>query len=312
MGFSMGYIGLKFKLRGEQGLSRKRQRNSVFQYFGLTGRSQTHRAGSHAHIPADLVVTRRFSHQTLAFATGSPHHVSAAPTAICMEMRHGPDRQSARKNRTITADFHNEATYDQIHDLTKVCPVASPFSSPSAFSFSTRPAAVRVGPDAPLPLRAGSPRRAHHLAHPVHHLQSGLHRIARFVLRYRTMRPEVARDALLATHGGLSLEWCAVIGNISPMALYRLVCALGQQSLVACSRGVDRLCWSISWPMRNTAAVSPSGSGCHACPWARDLASGVQRVQECRSLHGVLWRVSMRGPPAGANVSGAGSRHRRV
>jgi hypothetical protein len=46
------------------------------------------------------------------------------------------------------------------------------------------------------------------------------------------MRPEVARDALLATHGGLSLELCAVICHISPMALYRLVCALGQQNLV--------------------------------------------------------------------------------
>jgi hypothetical protein len=54
-----------------------------------------------------------------------------------------------------------------------------------------------------------------------------------FVLRYRKMPPEVARDALLATHGGLSLELCAVIGHISPMALYRLVCAFGQQSLVA-------------------------------------------------------------------------------
>jgi hypothetical protein len=53
-----------------------------------------------------------------------------------------------------------------------------------------------------------------------------------FVLRYRQMRPEVARDALLATHGGLSLELCAVIWHLSPMALYRLVCALGQQSLV--------------------------------------------------------------------------------
>src|SRR5438874_2919465 len=53
-----------------------------------------------------------------------------------------------------------------------------------------------------------------------------------FVLRYRQMRPEVARDALLATHGGLSLELCAVLYHISPMALYRLVCALGQQSLV--------------------------------------------------------------------------------
>jgi hypothetical protein len=46
------------------------------------------------------------------------------------------------------------------------------------------------------------------------------------------MRPEVARDALLATHGGLSLELCAVLYHISPMALYRLVCAFGRQSLV--------------------------------------------------------------------------------
>jgi hypothetical protein len=53
-----------------------------------------------------------------------------------------------------------------------------------------------------------------------------------FVLRYRQMRPEVARDALLATHGGLSLELCAVISHIAPMALYRLVCAFGHHSLV--------------------------------------------------------------------------------
>src|SRR5919109_4976692 len=33
-------------------------------------------------------------------------------------------------------------------------------------------------------------------------------------------------------HGGLSLEFCATIGHISPMALYHLICALGQQSLV--------------------------------------------------------------------------------
>jgi hypothetical protein len=53
-----------------------------------------------------------------------------------------------------------------------------------------------------------------------------------FVLRYRQMRPEMARDALLATHGGLSLELCAVIYHTSPMALYRLICAFGHQSLV--------------------------------------------------------------------------------
>src|SRR5215216_3362864 len=53
-----------------------------------------------------------------------------------------------------------------------------------------------------------------------------------FVLRYRQMRPEVARDALLATHGGLSVELCAVLCHISPMAAYRLICAFGHQSLV--------------------------------------------------------------------------------
>jgi hypothetical protein len=53
-----------------------------------------------------------------------------------------------------------------------------------------------------------------------------------FVLRYRQMHPEDARSALLATHGGLSLELCAVLCHISPMALYRLVCAFGRQTLV--------------------------------------------------------------------------------
>jgi hypothetical protein len=53
-----------------------------------------------------------------------------------------------------------------------------------------------------------------------------------FVLRYRTMRPDVARDALIATHGGLSLELGAVLGHISPMALYRVICACGQHSVV--------------------------------------------------------------------------------
>jgi len=77
----------------------------------------------------------------------------------------------------------------------------------------------------------------------VPHLQSGVFTVLpHFVLRYRQMRPDVARDALLATHGGLSLEWCAVSCDISPMALYRalprstalyrVICALGQQSVV--------------------------------------------------------------------------------
>jgi hypothetical protein len=53
-----------------------------------------------------------------------------------------------------------------------------------------------------------------------------------FVLRYRQMRPDGASQALLATHGGLSLERCAGICAISPMAVYRLLWALGQPCLV--------------------------------------------------------------------------------
>lgn len=53
-----------------------------------------------------------------------------------------------------------------------------------------------------------------------------------FVLRYSGINPAVAKKALLATHGGLSLEWSATLLNLSPMAIYRLGCALGRASLV--------------------------------------------------------------------------------
>jgi hypothetical protein len=67
-----------------------------------------------------------------------------------------------------------------------------------------------------------------------------------FVLRYRSMRPEVARDALLATHGGRSLERCAVLYPLSPMALSRLICPFGPHSLVTgltrCGRPLPVYC----------------------------------------------------------------------
>src|SRR5207237_9186259 len=47
-----------------------------------------------AHIPSHLVVTRQFSHHMLDLSMRYPHDVSSPPTAICMEMRHGTDRQS--------------------------------------------------------------------------------------------------------------------------------------------------------------------------------------------------------------------------
>ena len=39
-----------------------------------------------------------------------------------------------------------------------------------------------------------------------------------FVLRYRRVSPDVARQALIATHGGLSLEGC---DRAIPHCLYR-------------------------------------------------------------------------------------------
>jgi transposase-like protein len=53
-----------------------------------------------------------------------------------------------------------------------------------------------------------------------------------FVLRYRKMSSETAKKALIATNGGLSLENCSGILNISAMSIYRFVCGFGRQSLV--------------------------------------------------------------------------------
>jgi hypothetical protein len=66
------------------------------------------------------------------------------------------------------------------------------------------------------------------------------------------MRPEVAREALGATHGGLRLAWCAVLGPLSPRVLSRLVCALGPQRLVAVRSRGER-----PWPVELRAAAQP-------------------------------------------------------
>jgi len=139
-----------------------------------------------------------------------------------------------RENRTITVDFRSEATYVQLLDDGKAfleCILAFVM----ALGFQLKHKATCRG--------GGCLTRHSHYARvrlgglTIWRIQCTTCRavftvLPHFVLRYRQMRPEVARDALLATHGGLSLECCAVLYHISPMALYRLLCALGQQSLV--------------------------------------------------------------------------------
>src|SRR5712691_4602326 len=115
--------------------------------------------------------------------------------------------KSPRQNRTITVDFNNEATYSQLHHK-------STGDGGGSLTRHSHYARVRLGGLTMWRIQCTRCKAVFTV-------------LPHFVLRYRTMRPEAARDALLATHGGLSLELCAAIGHISPMALYRLVCALG-------------------------------------------------------------------------------------
>src|SRR5712691_451120 len=142
--------------------------------------------------------------------------------------------RQTRENRTITVDFQNETTYFQLLGDGKAfleCVLAFLF----ALGFQLKHKAT---------CRGGGclTRHSHYVRVRLGGLtiwrlqcttcQAVFTVLPHFVLRYRQMRPEVARDALLATYGGLSLELCAVLYHISPMALYRLICAFGHHSLV--------------------------------------------------------------------------------
>jgi hypothetical protein len=140
-----------------------------------------------------------------------------------------------RHNRTITVDFQDEATYFRLLNDGKAF-VEFVLAFVLALGFQLTHAATCRG--------GGCLTRHSHYVRvrlgglTIWRIQCTRCRavftvLPHFVLRYRSMRPEVAHDVLLATHGGLSLELCAAIGHISPMALSRLVCAFGHQSLVA-------------------------------------------------------------------------------
>jgi hypothetical protein len=147
----------------------------------------------------------------------------------------GTAAKPTRENRTITVDFRDEATYFCLIENGKAfleCVIAFLLS----LGFQLKHKATCDG--------GGCLTRHSHYVRirlggvTIWRIQCTTCRavftvLPHFVLRYRSMPPEMARDALLATHGGLSLELCAVICHLCPMALYRLICAFGQQHLVA-------------------------------------------------------------------------------
>jgi hypothetical protein len=146
----------------------------------------------------------------------------------------GTAAKLTREHRTITIDCHDEATYFRLIDDGRAF-VECVLAFLLALGFQLLHQATCRG--------GGCLTRHSHDARvrlggiTIWRLQGTTCRVVftvlpHVVLRSRPMRPDVAREARLATHGGLRVERCAVLYQISPMALYRMVCALGPQSLV--------------------------------------------------------------------------------
>src|SRR5262245_13784181 len=138
----------------------------------------------------------------------------------------GQSAKPTRQNRTITVDFQEPSTYLQLINDGKAF-IEFVFAFLLSLGFQLTHKATCTGGRCP-------PRHSHYArvrlgGLTIWRLQCTTCKavftvLPHFVLRYRKMRPDVARDALIATHGGLSLELCAVLSHISPMALYRVIC----------------------------------------------------------------------------------------
>src|SRR5918911_3573590 len=169
----------------------------------------------------------------------------------------GTTAKPTRENRTITVDFHDEATYYQLLDNGKAfleCVLA--FVMALGFQL-THKAACEGG---------GCLTRHSHYGRvrlgglTIWRIQCTTCKpvftvLPHFVLRYRQMRPEVARDALLATHGGLRrCVRCSIISRRwrSTVSSVRSATTVWSR----CSPGVDCRSRCIAWRMKNTAAVS--------------------------------------------------------
>ena len=125
----------------------------------------------------------------------------------------GTAAKPTRENRTITVDFQNETTYFQLlGDGKAFVEFVVAFLLSLGFQLTHKASCGGGG---------CLTRHSHYLRVRLGELtiwrvQCTTYKavftvLPHFVLRYRQMCPEVARDALLATHGGLSLELCAVI-----------------------------------------------------------------------------------------------------
>ena len=142
--------------------------------------------------------------------------------------------QPKRTNRTIVVDFQDEATYHHLRqDGRAFIEFVIAFIISIGFQLKHKcncPGGFRLT------------RHSHYMRVRLNglviwriqctHCKAVFTVLPHFVVRYRKMEPKTAKQALLATHGGLSLEYCAVLWNVSPMAIYRLMCGIGRTCLV--------------------------------------------------------------------------------
>src|SRR5712691_4483371 len=141
----------------------------------------------------------------------------------------GQSAKPTRHNRTITVDFHDETTYAELLGNTQAF-----IEFVLAFILSLGFQLIHKASCS----EGGNLTRHSHYARvrlcglTIWRIQCPTCKavftvLPHCVVRDRTRRPDGARDAWVATHGGRRREGCAVIGNIAPMALYRRVWALG-------------------------------------------------------------------------------------
>ena len=119
--------------------------------------------------------------------------------------------KTTRQNRTITVDFQDPSTYFQlIRDGKAFVEFVLAFILSLGFQLTDRAtctgggcltrhshyARIRLGGLTIWRIQCTSCRAVFTV-------------LPHFALRYRSMSPDVARQALIATHGGLSLEWSA-------------------------------------------------------------------------------------------------------
>src|SRR2546430_10835993 len=132
----------------------------------------------------------------------------------------GTAAKAPRDNRAITVDFRNEATYYQLLGGGRAfleCVLA--FLLSLGFQLTHKATCGGGG---------GLTRHSHYVRVRLGGLTIWRIQCTRckavftvlphFVLRYRQMRPEVARDALLATHGGIRLQRVPLNYPIHPLA----------------------------------------------------------------------------------------------